>query len=96
MHKIYLRINKNPVLASEAFFLAAQKVVRTYFQNITGKFFVEAGAMDGEYLSNTLYLEVSFGRKWITCNIDFYINGLCTENRLSITTDVVRTDNVRN
>ena len=44
-------------------YLYALRIIRTYFHNITGKFFVEAGAMDGEYISNTLYLEVSFEMK---------------------------------
>ncbi|XP_023336634.1 protein Star [Eurytemora carolleeae] len=34
--------------------------VVSYFKNKKGGFFLEAGAFDGEYLSNTLYLEAQF------------------------------------
>ena len=33
-------------------------IVVDYFKNKTNGFFIEAGAWDGEWLSNTLFLEV--------------------------------------
>ncbi|XP_042867252.1 uncharacterized protein LOC122250052 [Penaeus japonicus] len=51
----------NMYIVADAAFPALAKVIAKMFEGVRGGFFVEAGAMDGEFLSNTLALERDLG-----------------------------------
>lgn len=46
------------------------RIIKTLFDHKSDGFFVEAGALDGEYLSNTLYLEREKGWKGLLVEPD--------------------------
>jgi len=55
-----------------------------YFNHKTGGFFIEAGAFDGEYLSNTLYLEKNLSWKGLLIEPNkMAFNTLSSRNRKS-------------
>ena len=85
-----LQIVKNSLAAREyneyltrvASFVELSTIIHLLFQDKSPGFFIEAGAMDGEFLSNTLYLETEKGWTGLLVEPDnFFYKKLSLKNR---------------
>ncbi|KAK7085830.1 hypothetical protein SK128_000469 [Halocaridina rubra] len=81
-HDNPVNVGYNTYLNTSLGFPPLHKLIKVIFDGRPPGFFVEAGALDGEYLSNTLYLEMEKGWKGLLVEPDKKMfNRLLQKNR---------------